>query len=194
MMLPVLGWLMRRQLIDEAGSRVRNARRAYVVELDDRIKTSKLAATLLADNQDIQRAIRDGDIAAAQAESAAFLKLYPDADIVLMKKDGTVVSMSAAIAMRSARRSIVAEALAGKPGEGLSGRGCGTSVHRRTSQRVRPTDGAVVVGFRFTEQRLESTGKKVGLELAMVDGKGEVVHKTAGFPKVASRSRSKSGG
>lgn len=181
-MLPVLGWLMQRQLIDEAGSRVRNARRAYVADLDDRVKTLELAATLLADNHDIQRAIRDGDLTAAAGESTAFLKLYPDADIVLIKKDGTVVSSVGCDSDAVGARSIVAEALAGKPAEGLSGRGCGAT-REPTYLAARPTpDGAVVVGFRFTEQRLQSTGKKVGLELAMFDGKGTLVHKTPGFP------------
>jgi adenylate cyclase len=182
LMLPVLGWLMRRQLIDEAGSRVRSARRAYVVELDDRLTTLKLAATLLADNRDLQRAIRDGDSTAAAADAASFLKLYPDADIALLKKDGTVVAAVGCDSATIAGLRIVEEARAGRPAEGLSGRGCGAA-REPTYLVARPTDdGVVVVGFRFTEQRLDSTGKKVGLELAMIDHKDKLVHKTPEFP------------
>ena len=182
MMLPLLGWLMRRQLIDEAGSRVRNARRAYVVELDDRITTLKLAASLLADNADVQRAIHEGDNNAAASESADFLKLYPDADIALLKKDGAVVAAVGCDSATIAGLRIVSEALAGKPAEGLSGRGCGAA-RDPTYLVARPTEeGAVVVGFRFTEDRLERTGKKVGLELAMIDSKGKLIHKTPEFP------------
>src|SRR5690349_10044540 len=83
-MLVVLGWLMRTQLLDEANMRVRAARKAYVGDLDDRITILKVASSLLADNPDIQRAIRDGDNTAAEAEAADFLKLYPDSDIVLL--------------------------------------------------------------------------------------------------------------
>src|SRR3712207_7556595 len=42
----VLGWMSRTQLLDEAASRVRSGRRAYVADLEDRVKTLKLAATL----------------------------------------------------------------------------------------------------------------------------------------------------
>ena len=180
--IPLLGWLMRRQLIDEAGSRVRSARRAYVVELDDRITTLKLAATLLADNHEVQRAIREADNAVATAQSKNFLELYPDADIALLKKDGTVVAAVGCDSETMGGLRIVKEARDGEAAEGLSGRGCGAA-RDPTYLVARPTpDGVVVVGFRFTEERLEKTGKKVGLELAMINHKGEVVHKTPEFP------------
>jgi len=181
-MVVVLGWLMRTQLIDEAASRVRSARRAYVDDLDDRVTILKLAATLLADNPDIQRAIRDGDREAGAAEAAAFMKLYPSSDIVLLQKNGTVVAMVGCDGANVATLHLVADALAGKASEGLSGRGCGDT-RVPTYLAARPTDaGAVVVGFRFTGERLASTGKRVGIELAMVSAKGEVVHATPGFP------------
>jgi adenylate cyclase len=181
-MLGVLGWLMRKQLFDEAGSRVRSARRAYIGDLDDRITTLKLAATLLADNPDVRRAIRDGDATAASNEGKELLALYPDADVVLLKKDGTIVASIGCDSETVAQRSIIASARAGKAAEGLSGRGCGAA-RDPTYLAARPTeDGAVVVGFRFTADRLQATGKKVGLELAMINAKGELVHKTSGFP------------
>jgi adenylate cyclase len=181
-MVVVLGWVMRTQLLDEANSRVRAARRAYIGDLDDRVTILKLAATLLADNQDIQRAIRDGDPVVGTAEAKAFLELYPDSDIVLLRKDGTAVAHVGCDSDSVAGLRLVVEALAGKPAEGLSGRGCG-SARAPTYLAARPTDaGAVVVGFRFTAERLVSTGKKAGIELAMVNHKGEVVHATPGFP------------
>src|SRR6185295_17662339 len=73
-MLPVLGWLMRSQLQSEARDRVRNARKAYVLELDDRIQVLKLAASLLATNTDVIKAIRAGDAKGASECCAAFEK------------------------------------------------------------------------------------------------------------------------
>ncbi|MGE0550947.1 MAG: adenylate/guanylate cyclase domain-containing protein [Kofleriaceae bacterium] len=184
MMLVVLGWLLRTKLIDEAASRVRSARRTYVGDLDDRITTLKLAATLLAKNQDVQQAIRTGDRAAGAAEAMAFLSLYPDSDIVLLRRDGTAVAQVGCDRDGDgiAGLRLVTEALAGKPGDGLSGRGCGNT-RAPTYLAARSTDaGAVVVGFRFTPERLAMTGKKAGLELAMVRSNGEVVHATPGFP------------
>src|SRR3954470_23316773 len=77
-MVPVLGWIMRSQLQTEARDRVRNARKAYILELDDRIQVLKLAAALLATNSDAVRAIREGDAKGAAATCAAFEKLNPD--------------------------------------------------------------------------------------------------------------------
>lgn len=184
-MVVVLGWLSRTQLLDEASMRVRMARRAYTADLDDRVTILKLAATLLADNEGIQRAIRDGDQTAGAAEATAFIKLYPDSDLVLLKKDGTIVATVGCDSAGVANLHLVADALAGKPSEGLSGRGC-SEAHVPTYLAARPTDdGAVVVGFRFTPERLAMTGKKVGLELALVNAKGELVHATPDFPKGA---------
>jgi adenylate cyclase len=184
-MLVVLGWLMRTQLLDEANMRVRAARKAYVGDLDDRITILKVASSLLADNPDIQRAIRDGDSPAAEAEAADFLALYPDSDIVLLRKDGTAVAKAGCDSETVANLRLVKEALAGNAAEGLSGRGCGNT-RAPTYLAARPTDaGAVVVGFRFTPERLASTGKKAGIELALVNGKGELIHATPGFPKGA---------
>jgi adenylate cyclase len=184
-MVVVLGWLSRTQLLDEASMRVRMARRAYTADLDDRVTILKLAATLLADNEGIQRAIRDGDQSAGATEAAAFTKLYPESDLVLLKKDGTVVATVGCDNKGVASLHIIADALAGKASEGLSGRGC-SDAHVPTYLAARPTDaGAVIVGFRFTAERLAKTGKKVGLELALVNAKGELVHATADFPKGA---------
>jgi adenylate cyclase len=184
-MVGVLGWLSRTQLLDEAASRVRSARRAYVADLDDRITILNLAASLLANNQDVQRVIRDGDSAAAAEQAKAFAKLYPQSDLVFVRKDGTVIASLGCDSKTVAGLHLVADSLAGKPGEGLSGRGC-SEERVPTYLAARPTDaGAVVLGFRFTGQRLAATGNQVGLELAMVNAKGEVVHATPDFPKGA---------
>jgi adenylate cyclase len=184
-MVGVLGWLSRTQLFDEAAMRVRMARRAYVADLEDRVTILKLAATLLADNEGIQRAIRDGDQSAGASEADAFTKLYPESDLVLLKKDGTVVATVGCDSKGVASLHLIADALAGKSTEGLSGRGC-SEAHVPTYLAARPTaDGAVIVGFRFTAQRLAKIGNKVGLELALVNAKGELVHATPDFPKGA---------
>ena len=77
-MLPVLGWIMHDQLQEEANDRVKNARKAYVIELDDRVQVLKLAASLLAANSDVVRAIREGDSKSAADVCSAFEKLYPE--------------------------------------------------------------------------------------------------------------------
>src|SRR6185503_7203377 len=76
-MLPVLGWLLHEQLLEEANDRVRNARRAYQAELEDDITDLELASVLLSNDPDVQRAIREGDAKAAEEQTADFAKLYP---------------------------------------------------------------------------------------------------------------------
>jgi len=182
-MLPVLGWVMRSQLQTEARDRVRNARKAYVLELDDRVQVLKLAAALIATNSDVIRSIREGDAKGAADTCAAFEKLNPDIDIVFLKKDGSVVARVGCESDAVAERHIVKDALDGKSSEGLSGRGCGAT--REPSYLIaEPVAdvGAVVVSRRFSETRLQDTGKKVNIELALVDPQGALIHKTAGFP------------
>ena len=164
--------------------RVRMARRAYIGDLEDRVTILKLAATLLADNEGIQRAIRDGDQSAGAAEAAAFTKLYPDSDLVLLKKDGTIVATVGCDSAGVASLHLIADALGGKPSEGLSGRGC-SEAHAPTYLAARPTDaGAVVLGFRFTAS--DSRGRHESrTRAALVNAKGELVHATPDFPKGA---------
>jgi adenylate cyclase len=189
-MLPVLGWLLHQQLLAGAHDRVRNAKRAYLMELDDRISMLELAATLMAGNTDVQRAIHEGDAAAAEAQTHDFAKAYPKIEVVFLNADGKRV---AAIGCKGPpelldTRHVVKEALAGRPADGLSGKGCGKQP-RATYFVARPVPGggAVVVGRRFGNKRLERTGDKVGLELALVDPKGKLVHATAEFPPGAER-------
>ena len=139
-MLPVLGWVMRSQLRTEARDRVRNARKAYVLELDDRVQVLKLAAALIATNSDVIRSIREGDAKGAADTCAAFEKLNPDIDIVFLKKDGSVVARVGCESDAVAERHIVKDALDGKSSEGLSGRGCGAT--REPSPRVDRADSA----------------------------------------------------
>ncbi|HSQ63721.1 MAG TPA: hypothetical protein VLM85_10930, partial [Polyangiaceae bacterium] len=91
-MLPVLGWLLKQQLLEEANDRVKNARKAYIVELEDRIVVLNLAANMLAANSDVERAIREGDNKTAEGVCSTFAKLYPDIDVVFLKKDGSRVA------------------------------------------------------------------------------------------------------
>jgi len=185
-MLPVLGWLLRQQLLEEANDRVKNARKAYVVELEDRINVLNLAADLLSNDPDVERAIREGKSDDAASVCATFAKLYPDIDIVFLKKDGSRVARIGCSddGGTLVERQTVADALAGKAADGLSVRGCGKNpVPTYLVARPVADVGVLVVGRRFDQERLQRTGHKVGLELAMVDPQGNLVHRTENFPE-----------
>ena len=184
-MLPVLSWLLHKQLIEEATDRVKSARRAYLLELDDRVKTLDLAATLMASDADVERAIHAHDEDAAKRETQDFATSFPDMDVLLIDKDGKDVARIGCEAGDEVvdAKHVVKDALAGKPAEGLSGRGCAkTRIPTYFVARPVPGGGAVVVGREFTTERLKRTGHKVGLELGMVDPKGALVNKTDNFP------------
>ncbi len=184
-MLPVLYWLLHEQLLAEANDRVKNARRAYTMELDDRIKTLEIAATLMASDADVARAIQADDHDAAGRETAEFAKQFPEIDVLLVDKDGKEVSRIGCEAGADVvdAKHVVKDALAGTAAEGLSGHGCAkTRLPTYFVARPVPGGGAVVVGRAFTKERLERSGHKVGLELALVDPKGELVNKTDRFP------------
>ncbi len=183
--VPVLGWLLHDQLIEESTARVRSARHAYESELEERLTSLELAATMLSEDSDVQRALRDGDAETARKETTAFTTLYPDVDIVFVKKDGTIL---VAVGCDEdphvlAERKTVTEALAGHNGQHLSGRGC-DKVRMPTYLIARPAGegGAILVGLEFSDAALKSTGSKLRLDLALTDPEGVVVHKTDSFP------------
>ncbi len=66
---------------------------------------------------------------------------------------------------------------------GLSSRGCDREpLPTYFIARPANNEGIVVVGLDFSQASLESTGKKLNLELALVDPKGKLVNKTKDFP------------
>ncbi|HSQ65917.1 MAG TPA: adenylate/guanylate cyclase domain-containing protein, partial [Polyangiaceae bacterium] len=123
----------------------------------------------------------------AEGVCSTFAKLYPDIDVVFLKKDGSRVARIGCDDDNISTlvdRHIVADALAGKPAEGLSARGCGkTPILTYLVAHPVGDVGVIVVGRRFDQSRLQRTGHKVGLELAMVDPQGNLVHKTENFPE-----------
>ena len=184
-MLPVLGWLLHEQLLEEANDRVRNARRAYQAELEDDITDLELASVLLSNDPDVQRAIREGDAKAAEEQTADFAKLYPDIDVVFLKKDGTRVARVGCDEDGSTlvEHRTVSEALGGKVSKGVSGRGCDKNpVPTYLIARPAGEAGVVVVGLELSAANLQNSASKIGLQLALVDPKGNLVNKTAGFP------------
>ena len=93
------------------------------------------------------------DRTAAATECEDFTKLYANADIALVQKNGTVVASVGCDGESTGERHIVTEALAGKPTEGISARGCGAT-REPTYLVARPTDdGAVVAAVQRSGAR-----------------------------------------
>jgi adenylate cyclase len=90
--LPVLSWLLHRQLVDEVDDRVTDAERAFQTELDDDIADLTLASRVLAADGATARAIQKKDPTRARDLAQVFLSVYPDIDILIVEADGTVLA------------------------------------------------------------------------------------------------------
>ena len=184
--LPLLSWLLHKQLLEEVDDSVQNASEAYQAELDDDILDMRLAATLLSSDSDVHRAIEADDAKTLQDMTETYAKIYPDIDVVFIRKDGSRLARVGCDpdGPNLSDRGVVKKALEeGKSFEGLSARGC-NKVPLPTYMIAMPANqkGVVIVGMDFSQSSLESTGKKLNLDLALVDPKGNLVNKTKNFP------------
>src|SRR6516225_122577 len=90
--LPILSWLLHRQLVDEVDDRVTEAERAFQTELDDDIADLTLASRVLATDASMARAIRKRDADRARQLAQVFLDVYPGDDILIVESDGHVLA------------------------------------------------------------------------------------------------------
>jgi len=188
--LPLLSWLLHKQLLEEVDDSVQNASDAYQAELDDDITDLRLASMLLAGDSDVAKAITERDAKSLQSMTDAFAKLYPDIDIAFLDKEGNLLARMGCDpdGPPIADRGIVKKALAGQEAAGLSAKGCDrTPMPTYFIAKPAGTAGVVVVGMDFSQASLESTGKKLNLELALVDPQGKIVNRTKDFPPGAER-------
>src|SRR5271166_2288305 len=90
--LPVLSWLLHRQLVDEVEDRVRQAERAFQTELDDDIADLTLASRVIAADGATARALRRHDAERARQLAQIFVGVYPSIDILIVEGDGGVLA------------------------------------------------------------------------------------------------------
>src|SRR5579864_5513167 len=90
--LPVLSWLLHRQLVDEVDDRVTEAEHAFQTELDDDIADLTLASRVIAADGATAGAIRRHDAVRARQLAETFIGVYPDIDILLIDSDGKVLA------------------------------------------------------------------------------------------------------
>src|SRR5580698_6150090 len=75
--LPILSWVLHRQMLDEVDDRVVDARKSFLTELDDDLADLSLAARVLAQDEGTRRAIAVRDPAKAREMASTFLTIYP---------------------------------------------------------------------------------------------------------------------
>src|SRR5271166_1879057 len=89
--LPVLSWLLHRQLVDEVDDRVTEAEKAFQTELDDDLADLTLASRILAADDATAKAIQRHDAEGARQLARVFLGVYPDIDVLLVEPAGGVL-------------------------------------------------------------------------------------------------------
>ena len=177
--LPILNWLMHRQLIAQIDDRVPEAIDGFEQELADDLKDLDVTARALADQEGTARAIAAGNTAALARRAAPFHDAYPDIDIVFFDPSGKLV---ASIGCDHPRQTL-------PPGLGgehvVLERGCETDPGAPTAVAVvRPivdNAGFVLVCLPLDADYFQNSRAKLGLELALVIG-DRLQYATPRFP------------
>jgi adenylate cyclase len=192
--LPVLSWVLHRQLVDEVDDRVTEAERAFQTELDDDIADLTLASRVLAADASTARAIRKRDADRARQLAQVFLDVYPSDDILIVESDGHVLAQLGCQHPPEWITSTpeLADVPKGKEFRGVVDHGCESAAADAPPAYVIatpiPSLGAVIVCLPVDTEYLKNSSTKLGLELAFAlldENLHRVVGATQEFPNNA---------
>jgi adenylate cyclase len=85
--LPLLWWLMHRELVDQARERVPDVVNGLNEELADDIQDLDVTANAISQDTDTLQALGAGDVAAIAVVAKPFRNAYPDLDILIFGSD-----------------------------------------------------------------------------------------------------------
>ena len=187
--LPVLSWLLHRQLIDEVDDRVTEAEKSFREELKDDLSDLSLAARVLASDPATAKALGSSDEKDATKLANLFLGVYPNIDFLFVDAKGKVL---ADVGCTSPPQQItelkgVAGALGGKEFRGVVEHGCerqnaGTPPAYVIAMPVAGS-GVIVVCLPLDLELVQNASMKLGLELALLDSAtGKPIAMTPKFP------------
>ena len=86
--LPVLSWIMDRQLIDEVDDRVPEAVRGFGLELEGDLRDLATIVEQLSSQADVRAALRSRDARDVASLGTIFHNAYPQIDLVFFDADG----------------------------------------------------------------------------------------------------------
>jgi adenylate cyclase len=194
-MLPVLSWLLHKQLLDEVDGRVVNGQKSFDAELTDDLSDLTIASRVITNVPETELALRTGDTKAAHDLAEMFLKVYPDVDILFADKKGAIVAQVGCNSPPTNLSSVAAFAnvLKGVAFQGVIEHGC-----ERSDTDTPPTSviavpvkdvGAVVVCMPLDQDFLSNASTKLGLELAFVRPADRIAYaRTNSFPNGSARN------
>jgi adenylate cyclase len=191
--MPVLSWLLHRQLVDEVDDRVTEAEHAFQSELDDDLLDLTLASRVLAADGATAHALQRHDGARARRLAQIFVDVYPDIDVLLVESDGRILAQVGCDHPLERVASVpeFAELSEGKAVRGVVPHGCelpGSDAPPAyvIGVPVAPTGGAVVVCLPLDGNYLKNASSKLGLQLAFASpqsGANRLLAHTPEFPQ-----------
>jgi adenylate cyclase len=188
--LPVLSWLLHRQLVDEVDDRVTDAERAFQTELDDDLGDLTLASRILSADGATAHAIQMGDAERARQLAQVFAGVYPSIDVLLVQANGHVLAQVGCDHAPDDLGTIadLADVAKGKEFKGVVEHGCESTSTSAPSAYVIgmpiPGVGAVVTCMPVDAEYLKNSSAKLGLELALavLGDNNKIVGATHEFP------------
>ena len=177
--LPILSWLLHRQMIDEVDDRVTEAEKSFQTELQDDIADVEVAARVIAIDTDTARALVARDFAAARTLAELYVSVYPEIDVVLADVNGNVVAQVGCVSAPKHLREVpgLAGVLAGNEFRGVIAHGCETGNDAPPAVVIAiPVKGAgaIIICLALNEAYLTNSSAKLGLELALASNGGAV--------------------
>jgi adenylate cyclase len=191
--LPVLSYVMHRQLLDEVDNRVDDAKAGFQTELNDDLLDQELTLRVMAADDDVERALATRDVKTAHELASVFASVYPEMDIVLADVDGRVLTQLGVTAPPERIDSIaeLAGLIKGHDFRGVLEHGCekpgSDAPPAYVMARALANAGSIVVCQPFNVAYMEDAKGKLGLELALL-ARGEpnkLLLSTSHFPAAA---------
>jgi adenylate cyclase len=186
--LPVLSWLMHRQLIDEVDDRVPEAIIGFEEELGDDIKDLDVTAIAIAEEPRTETALTARDSDGLAKIARPFRDAYPDLDLLFFSPDGKLVYQ---IGCAAPRQTMPTKAAHGE--HVILAHGCETGEHAPTAIAIIRdigSSGFLMVCLPFDQAYFDNAQRKLGGELALQvsnpkveNGALVLAHVTKGFPK-----------
>jgi adenylate cyclase len=180
--LPLLSWLMHRQLVDEVDDRVPEALHGFDEELADDLRDLDVTARALAEQAATADAITKRDAAALEKLAGPFRDAYPDLDIIFYDAADALVGEVGCDHPQPARPHTAIGKHVVLP------HGCEASATGSIAigtVRALGTAGFVVVCLPLDANYFTNSQSKLGGELALettVGGRRAVAQATAKFP------------
>jgi adenylate cyclase len=188
--LPVLSWLLHRQLVDEVDDRVTEAEKSFRAELQDDLADMTLTARILATDPDTVQALAGSDETEAMRIANLFLGVYPSVDILFVDRHGKVLASVGCTTPMEHLRGIagLADVVSGKEWHGVVQHGCehqsSTTPPAYVIAMPVKDSGAVVVCLPLDVELVANAGMKLGLELALLEpGTSTPIAATPKFPR-----------